>query len=487
MSATAPATATAPAIPTALTTELDAAAGLLAEFDLGSLAHTSDEDVCLVVGAVEALARRVAAIQVMVAGEVAERSRRELGVAGLAQKHGCVRPAALLELVARVSGAEAARRIQLGTALRASVTLTGEKLPPRCPGLAAAVADGTVGAESATVILRALDDVRRVAHPDDLDAAEAGLVEHARVNPVQYVTDLALVVRDRLDPDGILPREEETRARRGITLGRERNGVIPIRGALGPIPAALLKSVFDEANAPGAKPRFLTDDDLRDGTVTSTDADGNEVITLRDTRTREQRQHDVLEGLIKAGIRNTGHEPGQLRSLAEITAHITLADLENDTGTEGGTSTGVGYIDGIQHPVSVNTIQRLACDSAFRRVVLGNDGEILALGKTRYRFTPAQRKAIIARDGDRCVLCDAPVTWADTHHVEEYFTHGATGETDVHNGVMLCGPHHDFIHRSNWQIAMINHIPHLLAPPEIDPTQTWKRLGKQRIHHRQTG
>jgi hypothetical protein len=67
--------------------------------------------------------------------------------------------------------------------------LTGERVPARCPGLALAVTDGTVGPEAAVVIMRALDDVRRVAHPADLDAAEAGLVEQARQHPVQYVTD----------------------------------------------------------------------------------------------------------------------------------------------------------------------------------------------------------------------------------------------------------------------------------------------------------
>jgi hypothetical protein len=455
------------------TGEISAALDLLREFDLAGLVNASDSELCAIVGAAEHLARRLCAIQVAGAAQVAERSRRELGASGLAQKHGCVRPGALLELIAHISGAEAHRRIQLGLAVKDTVAITGELIGPRCPELATAVAAGDVGAEAAAIIVRALDDVRRVAHPSDLDVAEAGLVEYAKLNPVQNVADLAIVVRDRLDPDGVLPREEEAKLRRGIVLGRERNGIVPIRGGLAPVPAALFKAALDEANAPGVQPRFLSEEDRRDGTVTTVNDDGTETVSLRDPRTREQRQHDVLEGLLKAGIRNTGTEAGQLRSTAEVTAHISLADLESGTG--------LGFIDGIHEPVSVSTIERLACDSVFRRVVLGNDGEILAFGKARYPFSSAQRKAIIARDGDECLLCDSPVSWADTHHVQEYWTHGAVGETNVGNGVMLCEPHHDLIHHSEWQIRMMDGIPHVLAPREIDPQQTWKRLGKSRV------
>jgi hypothetical protein len=451
----------------------------LREFNLAGLVSASDAELCGIVGAAEALARRLSAIQVASAAEVAERSRRELGASGLAQKHGCVRPGALLELVAHISGAEAHRRIQLGSALKNTVAITGELIGPRFPILAGAVAAGDVGAEAAAIIVRTLDDVRRVTHPSDLDVAEEVLVTHARLNPVQNVSDLAIVVRDRLDPDGVLPREEETKLRRGIVLGRERNGIVPIRGGLAPVPAALFRAALDEANAPGAQPRFLSEEDRRDGTVTTVNDDGTECVSLRDPRTREQRQHDVLAGLLKAGIRNTGTEAGQLRSEAEVVAHISLADLESGSG--------VGFIDGIQEPVSVNTIERLACDSVFRRAMLGNDGEVLAFGKARYPFSSAQRKAIIARDGDECLLCNSPVSWADTHHVQEYWTHGAEGETNVGNGVMLCEPHHDLIHHSEWQISMIGGIPHVLAPPEIDPGQTWKRLGKSRIRFRGTG
>jgi hypothetical protein len=394
------------------TAELDAALTSLAPFELADLSYSDDEELTRIAVAAESLARRLGAIQFAVAAEIADRSRPQLGAAGLSARHGCVRPAAFIEGLVRISGAETARRIHLRAALRQTPTMTGELVQPRFPILADAIAAGEAGAEAAAVIVRALDDARRVADPADLDVAEAGLVDHARINPVQQVCDLAIVIRDRLDPDGVLPREEETRARRGFRLGRERNGIVPFGGGADPTTAALLKAAFDEANAPGATPRFLPEVDRRDGTITTIGDDATEVVKIHDTRTRDQRQYDVFAGLLKAGIRNTGFEAGQIRSTAEVTVHVSLADLEFGAG--------VDWIDGIHEPISVTTVERLACDAVFRRAVLGNDGEVLALGKARYPFNSAQRKAIIVRDGDRCLLCDAPATWADTHHLREY-------------------------------------------------------------------
>jgi hypothetical protein len=461
------------------TSVLAGAEELLRGYGSGALIRATDAELCADIAQAESAARVLMAIQVAGAAELAQRSRKELGIAGLSQRHGFPTPAAMVESIARVSGAEATRRVQLGSALRAGVSILGAPVEPRLPLLAEAVADGRVGAEAAAVIVRALDGVRRVAAVQDVDVAEAGLVRHAEQNRVLLVSDLAIVVRDRLDPDGVLPREDETKARRGIQLGRERNGIVPITGGLAPTTAALLKAAFDEANAPGAKPRFLSEDDLENGTQASVDDDGAETVTIRDVRSRFQRQHDVLDGLLKAGVRNTGLENGQIRSTAEVTAHILLSDLEDRRG--------VGYIDGIQESASVNTIERLLCDAIFRKVVLGNEGEVLAFGKARYPFSSVQRKAIIARDGDTCLFGDAPAAWCDAHHVKEFYTHGALGTTDVINGVLLCEPHHDVVHHGDWQIKMIGGIPYVLAPPEVDPSQTWKRAGKRRGQLNETG
>lgn len=212
--------------------QLEAAEASLRDFDVAGLRNVSDEQLCQIVQAAEAVARTLSAVQVLGAAEVAHRSRPALGADGLSEKHAFMKPGPFLERLTLVSGAEAGRRMRLGETLRWTTCLTAELLEPRFPIVAKAVVAGEIGAEAASVIVRALEATRRVANPDDLEAAEVGLVEHARHNPVQYVFDLAVRVRDRLDPDGVLPREEEARARRGIELGREHHGVVPIRARL---------------------------------------------------------------------------------------------------------------------------------------------------------------------------------------------------------------------------------------------------------------
>jgi hypothetical protein len=439
-----------------------------------------DDELCGFAAQIEGLGRLVDSLRLTVAAEVGERSRVELGAGSLAQRHGHMKGVHLLEYLTRISNAEASRRIRLGAALRTDTTLAGERLSSAFSAVADAMIAGEIGVDAALSIVRCLGDARRTANDDDLVAAELVLVEKAILDPADCVSDLARVLRDRLDPDGVRPREDEIRIRRGIRLGRERNGVTPISGGLEPTTAALLKSAFSEANAPGAQPRFLSEQDRRDGTETTRAADGTEIVTMRDVRSREQRQHDVFAGLLKAGVRNVGTQDGQLRSSADVTAVILLSDLTNGTGP--------GWLEGIEEPVSASTVERLACDARYRRIILGADGEVLQLGKTRYPFSGAQRRALAVRDGG-CVWdgCTAPPGWCDAHHVREYKSNGGRGTTDIENGVLLCEAHHTLLHHSEWQLRMVNGRPHLLAPFAIDPAQTWRPVGKSRVILGRTG
>jgi hypothetical protein len=458
---------------------LDATA-LLRVLDAASVAGLDDEMLCRFTVELEAHGRLVDALRVAVAGEVSERSRPELGSAGLSERNGFTRGAHLLERLTRVSAAEVVRRVRLGTVLRAGMGLSGSPVESRYGVLAAAMFSGEVDTSAAVNIVRCLDQAGRTASVDDLITAESILVEIAAREPVDCVTGAARVVRDRLDPDGVRPREDEVRARREIRLGREHHGVTPISGALDPVTASLLKAAFAEANAPGAQPRFLSEQDARDGTETSTGPDGEQTIRVRDLRSRGQRQHDVFTGLIKAGIRNVGSISGEFRSTADVTAVIRLADLENGSGP--------GWVDGVDEPVSATTVQMLACDASYRRIILGAEGEVLHLGRTRYPFNTAQRRALAVRDGG-CVFegCSAPPSWCDAHHVREYTAHGARGRTDIDNGVLLCGEHHSFIHRSDWKLRMLNGRPQILAPFHIDPAQRWRTLGRPRTELHNTG
>jgi hypothetical protein len=148
-------------------------AGVLA-FDDAMLC--SDDELLLTMGELEALGRLVDAHRAVCAGEVAERSRIELGDQRLSERKGCRSAVELIERVTQVSGFEARRRIALGAATRARAGFTGEPVGAVFPVVAAALAAGGLGADAAGTIIRELDRTRTVADPARFAAAEQALV-----------------------------------------------------------------------------------------------------------------------------------------------------------------------------------------------------------------------------------------------------------------------------------------------------------------------
>src|SRR5690606_6482299 len=139
---------------------------------------------------------------------------------------------------------------------------------------------------------------------------------------------------------------------------------------------------------------------------------------------------------ITAGLRSSEGQPGSMRATSTVMAVIQLSDLEKGTG--------VGWLDDIDEPVSAQTVQELACDAGFARIVIGPHGEVLSLGRKERFFSPAQRRALAVRDGG-CVWpqCTAPPSWCHAHHVIEYEN---GGRTDIDNGALLCPAHHHMLH-----------------------------------------
>jgi hypothetical protein len=436
-----------------------------------ALAVADDRDVCALTVAVEQAGRLVDGLRVAAAGEIHERSRPERGETALAFRFGHRRGSQLVERLTRVSQSEAARRVAVGTAVRASTTLDGAPLAPAHPVVADALENGTIGLDAAAVVVRCLDQAALAANPDPqhLFAAETALVESAGRCTADEVGVQARAWREALDPDGAEPRDERIRRKRAFRLGRERDGLTPFSGVLTPVDAALLRAAFDEADKRGAAPRFLSDVDRAAGMVVATDESGQTTVTLVDGRTREQRHYDVVTGLLGDGLRHTGNEPEGMKSNARVTAVITLDDLRSHTG--------VGRLDGVTEPVSASTVEQLVCSAGYAPILLGDSGEVLAFGRTRRTFSPAQVKALAVRDGG-CVNCGAAPGWCDAHHVREWKAHD--GPTDIDNGVLLCRECHTLIHQNAYKLRMVHGRPHMLAPPWVDPQQKWRPLASPR-------
>jgi len=445
---------------------LEQARAALAHVADDSTVSLSDEELCAMTALTEDVGRLVDATRLATAAEIEERSRFELGSAGLSYRLGHRRSSHLVEQLTRVSQAEAARRVRVGSALRPRLGLGGEVLPAEFPHVAAAVAEGSVGVDAAAVVTRCLAQASHVAAPDDLEAAELGLVDEATRQPADNVGVMARQWREALDPDGALSREEKLRLKEKFVLGREKDGMLPFHGVATGSRAAELRSLLAPTMDPDPAPRFLSEEDLALGTETHTDDDGEAVSVFHDPRTRDQRNFDIFMGILRAGIRSESQ-----RATANVLAVVTLDDLENNRG--------IGWIDGIDEPVSAASISEIVCDSGFRKVILTEDGEVLVLGRLERCFTYFQKLALAARDGG-CVWpgCKEPPSRCHAHHVVEW---AKGGLTDVDNGVLLCAAHHHMLHNSEFAMKMIDGLPHLRAPRWLDPTQDWVRVGKSRL------
>jgi hypothetical protein len=123
----------------------------------------------------------------------------------------------------------------------------------------------------------------------------------------------------------------------------------------------------------------------------------------------------------------------------------------------------------VQHtgPISAETLALLACSATLQRVLLAPSSAPLDVGRTHRLATPAQRRALAARDGG-CVIpgCACPHEGTDAHHLIPW---AAGGGTDLTNLVSLCPSHHQQVHSGLWTVQLIDGIPWARPPAWIDP------------------
>ncbi|MET2010723.1 DUF222 domain-containing protein [Microbacterium chocolatum] len=404
-----------------------------------------------VLEALGALKRRVDAGLAPVAAEIARQSRRELGGDSLARRAGFSSAPVLVATTVGTTVGEAVRWVQVGEATAPRMALTGEALPARHPHVARAVADGTLGVTGAAAITALLDRVALRVDPERLERAEEELVGLVPGLRPDQLAKLLARAEAHLDPDGIAPRHEECVADRSFTL-QERDGMLHLTGKLDAETGAPVKAAI-EAIVGGVLRR-------------NEHADTGE----QDPRSVRQIQADALADLCRHAIGCTEVPTGPQ---ATIVVRVDLADLEAGTGA--------ATIDGVTQPIPAGAVRRLAADGQVIPCVLGGDSDILDWGRTRRLFTPAQKLALIERDGG-CVSCGAPPAWCHVHHVSWWKRDG--GSTDLGNGVLLCTGCHHRLHADGWDIHIDGPGTHatvwLIPPPWIDPQRTPRPTGTRR-------
>lgn len=429
-----------------------------------SSSELSDAELVARIAAAEGERRRAEAESVRLAGELARRSRPELGSDSLARRHGERSAAQLLERLTRVSSVEAARRIRLAADTAPRLSLVGEAMPARFDLVAQALDAGDLGVDAALAIVRNLGAAERRAPIEGLRAAERELVEQGLTKSADLIAVQARAWRAALDADGAAPTESELRQSRRFVIGREQaNGMTPFWGEADPVSAAELRTWLGARTAPKVQPRFLAEDEIAGA--------GSPEPEISDPRTREQRSFDVVMGLLQAGVRAEALSGTPLSSAANVMVVVRQDVLERGQGT--------AWISDVTEPISAVGAATLACEAGIQKVLVGPLGQPLALGRRERYFTSAQRKALAVRDGG-CAWpeCTAPPPWTHAHHVIPW---SDDGPTDVDNGVLLCAFHHHLVHEGEFEIRMFDGMPHLRAPYRLDLQQTWRRMGRPRV------
>ncbi|WP_194762359.1 HNH endonuclease signature motif containing protein [Microbacterium sp. UFMG61] len=388
--------------------------------------------------------------------------------------------------------------------VRREVSLaSGDRLPARWPALREAMLDGAIGVAG---MLAATEPIEKVSHRisvDDRLRADRCLARAARgfrpdpdggpdaevQGPAPTLDELTLLAETLvalLDPDGDEPGDEPAR-RRGITLGRVRDGLRSIKGYLTPEVAAQLELILDAFNnpkgdgppTPGVAFTPGDDDEADEDAEDDTErADGDtegaggqpadedpynsDPRCVIDGRTAAQKRHDALAAALAIAARHRDMPTiGGAGPVLVVT--VDAKDLANGTGR--------ASVSGAWGQLPLGVAAHVGCTGTIQRVLF-DEGRIIGITTTDRVFTVHQRRAIIARDRE-CLIpgCHVPASWCEIHHVTE---HSQGGPTHTDNGVPLCWWHHRSLGTSGWEIRMDDGVPQVRGPGWWDPEQRWR-------------
>ena len=396
----------------------------------------------------------------LVAGEVAFRSRPELGLSGLAQRSGLRTPEQFVKVTTGSTGRDATTAVRVGVLMGDAATtgqvdeLTGAVFEDPTPWLNAvttALSARGLSVEQADAIRTGLASPDSAVTAEQLADAAVELVRtcaERQIDP-DALAKLARQVRDELDLDGVGVREEERRRKRSLRLYPQPDGTTKLLWIMDPETAAVVQDIVDRATSPKlGGVRFV--DPERQAEAESIE---------HDDRTPEQLASDAVVHVLKLGADADAEVLlGSGAPVIRVTATATA--LESNVG--------LGRIEGQVAPVSLATVKRLSCFGVMRDVIFDAALRPLDVGRDQRLFAAKQREAISVKWGG-CAApnCDRPPSWTEIDHIEHWFRD--RGRTDVDLGVPLCSHHHRHVHNFGWEIRLDGDgIYWLVKPPGPD-------------------
>ncbi len=320
---------------------------------------------------------------------------------------------------------------------------------------ATALREGRVNVAQARVIVRALEEL-----PDDVPAelvieAEAELLRLAEEFDPTSLARLGRRILEVVAPDvadqheakRLADLERSARERQRLRLRSCGDGTTRISGLLPDDVAARLATCLDAF----ANPRrdYLTTDQSNQG-----GNQGNPFVRPgwphgRDDDRRQRadtkrmpyprRAAEALAAFLEAV------DPARLPLHGgDATTMVVTIDLQTLISDLGTATLGVTAPGDSLDRITADEARRLACNAQIVPAVLGADGEVLDLGRSRRLFSRAQRRALLLQHPTcQAEGCSIPGAWSEAHHWRPW---SQGGPTDLANAVLLCSIHHHRAH-----------------------------------------
>lgn len=302
---------------------------------------------------------------------------------------------------------------------------------PACPLVDEAVGSGVLGTAKVELLLRARDGLEELfaEHESGLIAEVAPLTVRQAKVIIDHWRRIAL---DTVGEEDGTDRSTDDTAN-SVHLSKTYEGRFRLDGDLDAI-------LGDGIAAYLAKERDLR---FREGTWSADDG-----------LSTSQRNAIILADMfVVAAAARPGTRGGRPRP--SITLNWDARDLLGDAADAVADVNRRRCVLGETTVLGRSVAERLLCSADVTNVLVyfGLDGVATPLGVAleRREPTPAQRAALVARDGG-CVFpgCDAPPEWSDAHHTVPY---EISKRTVLHELVLLCRNHHHAVHEGGYTLV----------------------------------